>query len=110
MEDFNKDIDYDEAVEEALENKGWHFQSKKIDNKTLFSTNVNQWFHGLIPAFFLTVVMEYLRFVVITNNPFNRRGIVFLTILLIFLNIIINTNYAALKNGYGIFVFVCVII
>lgn len=77
-------------------------------SKTLFSTNINQWMEGLIPAFFLTIMMEYLRFLIISSNPFQKKGIYFLTFLLILCNISINANYAALLNGYGIFLFFCV--
>jgi len=79
-------------------------------NKTLFTLDVSRWFDGLIPAFFLTVVMEYLRFLLISSNPFDRKGIYYLTLLLILFNICINANYATLKDGYGIFVFVCVVV
>ncbi len=79
-------------------------------NKTLFTLDVSQWFNGLIPAFFLTVVMEYLRFLLISSNPFDRKGIYYLTLLLILFNICINANYATLIDGYGVFVFICVVV
>lgn len=37
MADFDEDIDYGRAVEEALEAKGWRFQSRRIEDKTIFS-------------------------------------------------------------------------
>ena len=37
MADFNEHIDYGEVVKEALENKGWRFQARTVEDKTLFA-------------------------------------------------------------------------
>lgn len=37
MADFDEDIDYGEVVRESMENRGWRFQSRKIEDKTIFS-------------------------------------------------------------------------
>ena len=37
MADFDENIDYGEVVKEALENKEWRFQARKIEDKTIFA-------------------------------------------------------------------------
>lgn len=37
MADFNEHIDYGEVVKEALENKGWRFQARTVEDKTIFA-------------------------------------------------------------------------
>ena len=37
MADFEEDIDYGEVVRESFENKGWRFQARKVEDKTLFA-------------------------------------------------------------------------
>ena len=79
-------------------------------NKTLFSLSVNTWFKGVIPAFIVTIISEYLRFILIKNNTNEKLGIYIITFLMILFNIITNYSIPDFTDSYKIFTFICTIV
>ena len=78
--------------------------------RTLFSPQISYWTQGFIQALIVTVLMEYIRYTLIRNNFTNKISICIITLLMIFLNIIINSNIYNLTENYRIFVFICTIV
>ena len=76
--------------------------------KTLFSLNPRIWLQGLIPTFIITVVIERLRYIIIKNNPTEKKAIYILTGLISLLNILRISNIFTLHSLYDAFVFVSV--
>ncbi len=76
--------------------------------KTLFSLNPYIWIEGLFPTLVITMISERLRYIIIKNNPTEKKAIYTLTVLMIIFNILLISNFFSLNNNYDIFVFICV--
>ena len=76
--------------------------------KTLFSPNPYRWIEGLIPILIITIISERLRYIIIKNNPTEKKAIYILTGLMAIFNILLISNVFTLRTTYEIFVFVCV--
>ena len=79
-------------------------------SKTLFSLNISRLFQGAIPVLTITLINEYLRFILIKNNFIEKKAIYIITILMILLNITINSNINILTDSYKIFIFICTVV
>ncbi len=76
--------------------------------KTLFSMNPYKWLQGLIPTFIITIISERLRYLIVKNNPTEKKAIYLLTALMALFNIVVITNIFTLSSLYVIFIFICV--
>ena len=76
--------------------------------KTLFSLNPDRWIKRVIPTFIVTLVIERLRFILIKNNPTEKKAIYLLTAIIACFNILLISNIFTLNTPYDIFVFSCV--
>ncbi len=76
--------------------------------KTIFSLNPYIWLEGLIPTLIITIISERLRYLIIKNNPTEKKAIYILTLLMAIFNILLISNIFTLNNNYDIFVFICV--
>lgn len=79
-------------------------------NKTFFSIKIKNIFIGIVPTLIITIITEYLRFVLIRNNFTNKLAIYFITILMILFNITISININILNDSYKIFIFICTLV
>lgn len=79
-------------------------------SRTLFSFNISRLFRGAIPVLIITLITEYLRFILIKNNFIEKKSNYIITILMILLNITINSNINILTDGYKIFIYICTIV
>ncbi len=78
-------------------------------SKTLFSLNIKNILVGGVPVLIITVIAEYLKFVLIRNNFINKKAIYILTVLMIIFNVIINLPNT-MSLGYELFAFICMVI
>jgi len=76
-------------------------------NKTFFSLSIVKLLQGAVPILMITLITEYLRFILIKNNFTNKKYIYIITILMILFNITINCNIDTLSDNYKIFIFIC---
>lgn len=76
--------------------------------KTMFSLNPYRWLQGLIPTLIITIISEKLRYLIIKNNPTEKKAIYMLTALMIVFNILLITNIFTLTSLYVLFIFLCV--
>ena len=77
-------------------------------SKTMFSLNPYKWVQGLIPTLIITIISERLRYLIIKNNPTEKKAIYLLTAVMMLFNILVITNIFTLTNYYVLFVFICV--
>lgn len=77
--------------------------------KTLFSLNIKNILVGCVPVLIITLITEYLKFVLIKNNFINKKAIYILTALMAIFNIIINIS-SSINEGYEIFAFICMMV
>lgn len=78
-------------------------------SKTLFSLNIKNILVGGVPVLIITLIAEYLKFVLIRNNFINKKAIYILTVLMIIFNVIINLPNT-MNWGYEVFAFICMVI
>ena len=77
-------------------------------SKTFFSLKPMLWIERLLPALIVTIISERLKYLLIKNNPVEKKEIYIITILMAIFNIISISNISTLNTTYKIFVFVCV--
>ena len=77
-------------------------------SRTFFSLNPEKWMKGLIPVFFITLITERLKYILIKNNKTEKIAIYMLTALMAVFNIFLVTNFFTMDMAsYKIFVYIC---
>ena len=63
--------------------------------------NIKNILVGGVPVLIITVIAEYLKFVLIRNNFINKKAIYILTVLMIIFNVIINFSALLYIDKFG---------
>ena len=79
-------------------------------SKTFFSLNIDNIFVGVLPTFIITLMMEYLRFILIKNNFLNKKAIYITAILMIAFNIVMEYDVQSITQIDNWFICICTIV
>jgi len=75
-------------------------------SKNIFNLKIKMIFLNSLPSFIAITCQEIIRFIFARNSQYNKRKYLFLTIILIILDIAMSFNITYLKNNEMIFIFV----
>ena len=79
-------------------------------SKTFFSLNIDNIFVGILPTFIITLMMEYLRFIIIKNNFTNKKAICITAVLMMTFNIVMEYDVQSITQIDKIFIYISTII
>ncbi len=72
-----------------------------------YGYNLNTFIYLVLPIIVMTILFEYLRFIVVKNNYDHIKSTIIFTILLALLEVFAYLNIGVLTSSYKIFVFIC---